>query len=484
MTIRARWFAVMLPLIGCTVGPDFQPPAPPSVAGFTREPLIATAAAPGVGLGVSQKFVEGQDLPAAWWSLFGDPTLNELIRRALAANPTLQAARAALRQARELVAAQKGAYFPTVTAGLSASRNLTPTATLSPASSSGNPYYSLITPQLSISYVPDVFGANRRAVESLVAQADVQRFQVEATYLTLTTNVVSGAVKEASLRAQIDATEQAIGTERDLLAILRRQKSEGAVSGADVAAQEATLAQSELLLPPLRDQLAVQRDALIALVGQFPDRGLDARFDLARFTLPRDLPLGLPSKLVLQRPDIRQAESNLHAASANIGQAVAARLPQITLSASLGTSANDLTRMFAPGTNFWSLAGGLTQPVFDAGALSHKESAARAAFDQAADQYRATVLTAFQNVADTLRGLEFDADALRAAVAAESAASRSLEIVRKQLAVGQIPYSGVLTAENLWQQARLARVQAQAARLMDTAALFQALGGGWWNRTL
>jgi len=422
------------------------------------------------------------DLPAEWWTLLNNHELDDLIERSLQANPTLQAAEASLRQARELLAAQKGAYFPTVTAGAAVSRNLTPTAAVSPASATGNPYYSLITPQLGVSFVPDVFGANRRAVELLEAQAESQRFQVEATYLTLTANVVSGAVQEASLHGQIAAAEATIRIARDMLNILRHQQSLGVVSGADVAAQEAALAQAEQTLPPLRKQLALQRDALIALVGRFPDRDLEDRFDLPHFSLPRDLPVSLPSRLVAQRPDIRQAEANLHAASANIGIAVAARLPQFTVTANLGTSANSVAQMFTPGTNFWTIAGGVTQPLFEGFSLLHKERAAREGFDQAAALYRAAVLTAFQNMADAMMALQSDADGLQAAVASEHAATRSLEIVRKQLALGQIPYTAVLTAETSSQQASLALVQAQAARLSDTAALFQALGGGWWNR--
>jgi NodT family efflux transporter outer membrane factor (OMF) lipoprotein len=482
MTLRFRVALWPLVLASCTVGPDFKPPAAPAVSGYTTEALAVTGAAPGTPKGEAQRFVDGMDLSAEWWTAFNAPALDALVRRSLRANPTVTAAQAALRQAREQVAAQRGGYFPNLSAGFSASRNLTPVAAVSPASASGNPYYSLITPQLNVSFVPDVFGANRRAVESLDAQAESQRFQLEATYLTLTSNVVTGAVQEASLRGEIEAVEETIRVERDLLGILHRQLTAGAVSGADVAAQEAALAQAEQALPPLRKQLAQQRGALIALAGQFPSQDLEATFDLTRFTLPRDLPVSLPSRLVAQRPDVRQAEATMHSASAAIGQAVAARLPQITLTANVGSSANSVSQLFTPGTNFWTLAAGVTQPVFEGFALLHKERAARAAFDQAAAQYQSTVLTAFQNVADTLRALRFDADGLRAAAATSAAASHSLEIVRKQLALGQIPYTGVLTAENTWQQARLALVQAQAARLMDTAALFQALGGGWWNK--
>ena len=482
MTLHRCLVLLPLAVACCAVGPDFKPPAAPTVSGYIPERLAATVATPGDPQGASQRFVDGVDLPAEWWTAFNSPALNDLVQRALKANPTLTSAQAALRQANELVAAQRGSYFPSVSAELSASRNLTPLAAVSPASASGNPYYSLITPQLNVSFVPDVFGANRRAVEALQAQADNQRFQLEATYLTLTSNVVAGAVQEASLRGQIEAAEETIKIERDLLAILHRQQTAGAVSGADVAAQEAALAQAEQSLPPLRKQLGQQLDALIALAGQFPNQELDQRFDLTRFTLPVDLPVSLPAKLVAQRPDVRQAEETMHAASANIGQAVAARLPQITLTANVGNSASTMSQLFTPGTNFWTLAGGVTQPLFDGFTLLHKERAARAAFDQAAAQYQSTVLTAFQNVADTLRALRSDADGLKAASASLRAASRSLEIVRKQLALGQIPYTGVLTAENTYQQARLSLVQAQAARLSDTAALFQALGGGWWNR--
>ena len=287
----------------------------------------------------------------------------------------------------------------------------------------------------------------------------------------------------ASLRDQIAAAEESVRIARDLLGVLRRQLAAGAVSGADVAGQETALAQAEQMLPPLRKQAAQQENALAVLTGGFPGQEPPEVFALTRFTLPRDLPVSLPSKLVAQRPDIRQAEAALHAASAAIGQAVAARLPQISLTASLGGSASSLGQLFTPGTTFWNLAAGATQPVFDGFALRHRERAARAAFDQAAAQYRQAVLTAFQNVADTLKALQYDAEALRAAAASERAAARGLAIVRKQLAAGQIPYAGVLAAETAWQQARLALVQAQAARLMDTAALFQALGGGWWNRT-
>jgi NodT family efflux transporter outer membrane factor (OMF) lipoprotein len=483
MTTSVRALALLAPiaLVACAVGPNFKTPEPPAVQGYTARPMAATASAP-VDKGGVQHFVPGGEIAADWWRLFHSEPLNALVEQALAANPTLPAAQAALRQALENVAAQRGSYYPSLSAGLDASRNLTPVSAISPASASGNPYYSLITPQLNVSFVPDVFGANTRAVESLQAQADNQRFMLEATRLTLTTNVVAGAIQEASLRGQINAVEDSIRVESDLLRILHTQQTLGQTAGADVAAQEAVLAQAQLLLPPLQKQLAQQRDALTALAGKFPSEEIAQTFDLVSLQLPADLPLSLPSDLVRQRPDVRQAEENLHAASANIGQAIAARLPQISLTAQVGNSANSVSNLFTPGTNFWSLAGGLTQPVFEGFALMHKQRAAQAAFDQASAQYRGTVLTAFQNVADSIRALQSDGDGLRAAAASQRAASRSLDIVRKQLQLGQIAYLSLLNAENTDAQARLALIQAQAGRLADTAALFQALGGGWWHQ--
>lgn len=480
--MRASSLTVSLLLMGCAVGPDFKKPEAPKVSGYAPgAPIVRTASAPGE-FGAAQRYVTDMDIPGQWWTLFHSQPLNDLIVQSIKANPNITAAQAALRQARENTLAQKGSYFPQVSAELSASRNLTPVAAVSPAGPTSNPYYSLITPQLNLSFVPDVFGANQRAVESLGAQAENLRYQLEATYVTLTSNVVTGAFQEASLRGQILATEETIKVESDLLGILHRQFDLGQVSMADVAAQEAALAQARLALPPLQKQLAQQRDALAALAGGFPSEDIAARFQLAELKLPVDLPVSLPSKLVEQRPDVRAAEETLHSASAQIGVAVAARLPQITLTANVGNSASALSSMFTPGTNFWTLAGGVTAPIFEGGTLLHKQRAAEAGFDQAAAQYKSTVITAFQNVADALHAVQSDADALVAADASEQAAGRSLAIVRKQLELGQVAYLALLNAEQTYQQAKLALVQAQAARLTDTAGLFQALGGGWWSR--
>jgi NodT family efflux transporter outer membrane factor (OMF) lipoprotein len=470
-------------LSACAVGPDFERPAAPDVEGYTAEPLARQTSAADVAGGEAQHLVRDMDIPGQWWTLFHSPALNALIEQALKNNPTLPAAEAALRQAWENVYAAEGAFFPTAVASYSPSRNKTATGVTFTAASSGKPWFTLHTAQLVVTYAPDVFGGTRREVESLLATAEFQRFQLEAAYLTLTSNVVAAAVQEASLRGQISAIEEIIKFQTQSLAILRKQFELGQVAGADVAAVEATLAQAEATLPPLRKQLAVQRDLLTALMGRFPSQEPAEKFELASLQLPMELPVSLPSKLVEQRPDIQSAEAQLHAASASIGVAVAAMLPQFTLTANGGTVANQISQLFmTPGTAFWTVAGNVAQTVFDAGTLLHKKRAADAAFDQAAAMYRSTVITAFQNVADALHAIQSDADTLKAAYAAERAASKSLEIARRQLQLGAISYLGLLTAQNTYQTALIALVQAQAARYADTAALFQALGGGWWNR--
>jgi NodT family efflux transporter outer membrane factor (OMF) lipoprotein len=468
-------------LSACAVGPDFNRPQEPAVDSYVREPLPAGLAAAGVPGGEEQRFALGQDIPAQWWTLFRSPQLNNLIETSLKNNPNVQAAQASLRQAQELLEAQRGSYYPTVQAGLTSSRQRA-SATLSAPLSSGENLFNLHTAQISVGYTLDVFGGLRRQVESMQAQADSQRFLLEASYLTLSSNIVAAAVQEAGLRSQIAATKDIIDINRKSLDLLKRQFAAGAVAGLDVAAQEAALAQAQQALPPLQKQLEQTRNLLSALAGRLPTEGAGASFELADLTLPEDLPVSLPSKLVEQRPDVRAAEEQLHAASAGVGIAVANMLPQFTIDAAAGGSATTLGQMFASGNPFWSLSGSITQPIFAGGALLHRKRAAEAAFDQAGAQYRSTVITAFQNVADALYALQADADALSAAVNSERAAKVSLNLVTKQLQVGQVNYLALLNAQQTYQQAVLSLSQARANRFADTAALFQALGGGWWNR--
>lgn len=480
-TLRFTLAAAAILLSGCAVGPDFKKPAPPDVASY-GVPLVPTEAATNVTGGQSQQFLSGNDIPGQWWTLFHCKPLNELIELSLSNNPTLKAAQAALRVAKENVLAQKGAYFPSITGAFSAARQKTSEA-ISPVPNSGALYFSLYTPQVSVSYVPDVFGLNRRTVESLQAQAQQARYALAATHITLSANVAAAVIQEAFLREQIEATHQLIEISSNAVQALRRQFAAGYAARLDVANQEAQLAQVAATLPPLLKQLAQQRDLLATLSGRFPTQAPAEQFVLTNLQLPTDLPVSLPAQIVDQRPDVRQAEEALHAASAQVGIAIANRLPNITLSADAGTMALEADKIFSGGAGFWTLAGTLTQPIFQGGALLHKERAARAAYEQAAEEYRAAVLTAFQNVADTLHALQQDANGLTAAGAAQEAAKTALDLAEQQFQTGYAGYVPLLTAEQAYQQALLNLVQAQANRYADTVALFQALGGGWWNRT-
>jgi NodT family efflux transporter outer membrane factor (OMF) lipoprotein len=477
MTVRIAMAAALL-VAGCAVGPDFQRPAAPDVAGY-RAPS-ATPATPPQDVAV-QHYVSGADVPSDWWRSFRSPALDALIARALAANPNLDAARAALRVAQETAAAQRGAFWPQINASLAPSRQRIADSQSS-ALASGATLYSLHTAQLNVGYTADVFGGNRRAVESLEAQADFQRFELEAARVSLAANVATAAIQEASLRGQIAAAERMAKLQADMLGIARRQYELGAIAQAGVVAQEAALAQTRAALPPLRKQLAQTRDLLVALTGGFPDKELAETFDLDHLELPHELPLSLPSKLVEQRPDVRAAEAQAHAAAAQVGVAFANMLPQFTIDAGIGSVATRLGDLFKAGTGFWSIAGAIAQPIFAGGTLTHRKAAADAAYEQSLAQYRATVIAAFQNMADTLHALDQDAEALGAADAAFDAATRSLAIAKRQVELGDISHLSLLNAEQAWQQAAAAQVQARASRYADTVALFQALGGGWWNR--
>lgn len=472
--------AVALAMGGCAVGPDFHRPAAPTDSGYTPEPLAAQTVSVTTRGGEAQHFVHARDIPGEWWTLFRSESLNRLIEQSLHANPDLDAAQAALRQAQENVRAEQGALFPTANLNFQAEKERISGASF------GQPglhsTFGLVTPSLNISYAPDVFGGTRRQIESLTAQAEYQQFQLEATYLTLTSNVVVAAVQEASLRGQVDATQDIIRDQTQSLNLVRQRFTLGGASQADVLTQQAQLAQTQATLPPLQKQLAQTRNQLTALAGQLPAHEVGETFALDSMHLPQDLPVSLPSQLVEQRPDIRAAEAQLHAASAEIGVATAAQLPQFTISAALGAASTSFTNMFAPGTGIWTIAGGVAQTLFDAGTLLHKKRAAVAAFTETAAQYRSTVIKACQNVADALRALQSDADAMVAQAASERAAAASLDLARRQYQLGAIDFLTLLNAQRTWQQARISLVQAEATRYADTAALFQALGGGWWHR--
>jgi NodT family efflux transporter outer membrane factor (OMF) lipoprotein len=467
-------------LAGCAVGPDFSvPPAPENAGYLPAFPPASTASAPVAG-GAAQRFVPGKDIPGDWWTLFHSRHLNSLITQALTANPSLQASQASLRQAKENVLVSAAGLLPTADGSSSATRQQFSLANFGQA---GPPLiFNLFQASVNVAYSPDVFGGKRRAVESAQAQADYQLFQLEASYLTLTSNVATAAIQEASLRGQIEATQDIIKSENQQLVVVRNQFDAGSAPRTDVLSQESQLVQTQATLPTLQKQLAQQRHLLMVLTGRFPNQARGETLTLDALRLPTKLPVSLPSQLVQQRPDVRAAEEQLHQASAKIGVAVANLLPQLNLTAAYGTTALTPAQLFTPNAAVWSIAGGVTQPIFRGGQLIHQERAAVAAYEAAEAQYRNTVLTAFQNVADVLRALQDDARTLEIQERAVRVASENNDLTRIQYQDGTITYLTLLNAQRAYELARLNLVLARAARLADTAALFQALGGGWWNR--
>ena len=482
--VRQRRLCVALcgcaAVAGCMVGPDYRTPPAPATDTYTASPLPdQTASSPGAA-GLPQRFVPGQDIPAAWWALFHCEPLDALIRQALVNSPNITAAQAALRQARENFSAQAGGtLLPSVDAQLGATREKLN------GISFGEPgvvdEFNLYNASVNVSYKLDVFGGSRRELEALHAQIDYQRFQLQAAYLAMSANIVTAAVKEASLRAQIEATERIAAEEDEQLGVLGKQFELGGVGRTAVLSQQTLLAQTRATLPPLQQQLDQTRHQLAVLAGQLPSDVTLPEFRLEMFSLPETLPVSLPSALVQQRPDILAADAVLHQASAQVGVATAAMYPQITLSASYGAEALTPAQVFKAGSTIWSLGAGLLQPVFHGGQLSAQKRAAEAAYEQANAQYRETVLLAFQNVADSLRALDHDATGLKAQTDAWRSASDSLELTRGQYRVGGVSYLALLDAQRQYQQTVVSLAQAQASRYADTAALFQALGGGWWN---
>ena len=479
---RAGVLAAALLLASCAVGPDFLHPAAPNSAGYTKEPLAPRTSSTDAPQGQPQRFAVGRDISAEWWTLFRSPALNSLVQQSLNNNPSLQTAMANLRAARQAVYAQEGKFFPTVNANFNPTNQLT-AGSITPVLNSGANPFTLYTAQVGVAYTFDVWGLNRRTVEALKAQADNQRFQVEAAYLTLSASVVIAAITEASLRGQIEATNELIAANTKMLDILRRQLNSGYANRSDVAAQEAALAQARATLPPLRKALAQQRDLLAALAGIFPNEGPHQTFRLADLRLPTDLPVSLPSQLIEQRPDIRAAQEQLHAASAEIGVSIANLLPNFTINGNIGYINTALAGLLAPQNLFWLAAANATQTVLDGGSLFHQMQESKDLYNAAAWSYRGTLVGAVQNVSDALRALQNDADALKAARDFERAAKISYDLARQQMQSGNANVLLLLTAQTTYLQAVIQVVQARAARLADTAALFAALGGGWWNRT-
>ena len=471
-------------LAACAVGPQFHAPAAPDVALTPNALPHATQMADGK----AQVFASAGDISGDWWHLYHSPELNALINAALANNPTLQASQGTLLAAEEDFRAGQGALFPSLSGSFQDERQKISAGELASFGASqgggkrGIPPFTLYNASLNVSYSLDIFGGERRQLESLQAQALYERYELEAAYLTLTSNIVTAAVNEASLRAQIDDTNKVVADEQHELKILNVQLNLGGTARANVLSQQAALAQSQATLPPLQEQLAQLRNQLADYVGIFPGDFHAADFTLAALHLPRTIPVSLPSAIVAQRPDIGAAAAQLHEASANLGVADANMLPKITLSAGMGYEALSTGGLFLPQNMLWSLVAGVTQPIFQGGELAAKRRAAVDNLKVAGAQYQGTVIAAFQNVADALAALQYDAASLAAAQAAMDAAAQSLAVTQNAYRLGAQPFTAVLSAQTSYQNAAIAQVKARAARLADTAALFQALGGGWWNR--
>lgn len=465
-------------LSGCMVGPNFKRPIGPSLKTYkTNEHKLNDS----LTTIAQQKLILGKDIPRQWWTVFRSPQLNQLIEKAIKNNPNLQAGQAALAQAQENAFAQRGALYPSVDASFKGNRQQVSGAQFGNPSFKGS-VFNLYNASVQVSYTLDVFGGIRRQIENLQAQTEYQRFQLEGVFLTLAANVVTTAIEEASLREQIALTEEIIRTRENQLNITRQQFELGASSKAPLVAQQTDLAQLRTTLPTLQQQLAVTRHRLSVLVGDLPTQEEGSQFQLADLALPDNVPLSLPSRLVEQRPDIRAQEAVLHAASAQIGVVQASILPDFTLNANIGTIATQLGNLFMPGSLIWSVGGNLLQPIFKGGEFVHKKRAALASYQEAAGYYKNTVLQSFQNVVDVLSALEFDAAQLQAQDNAAQVALENVELTRQQFQLGASSYLPLLDAQRSYQQIRLGQIKAQAMRLADTAALFQALGGGWWNR--
>ena len=468
--------AILALLGGCAVGPNFVRPAAPDTDRYTHE---AQPEATVKADGQAQHFTPGTDIPADWWRLFKSPQLDAIVRQAISNNPTLQAAEASLRQSQDNLRAGYGLYFPQGQAGVSASRQLT--APVQQGSQSSGSIFNLFTASGTISYTLDVFGGKRRTVEGLRAQADSQRYESKAAFLALSANVVNTSVARAAYMAQIRATEQLIELENQQLHLAETQVRAGTAPYSTVLSVRSLISANQALLAPL-EQNASQAEHLLAMLeGVVPSKANLPDIDLAELSLPADLPLSLPSDLVNQRPDILSSEALMHLASANIGIATAAMFPSFSLSGTYGGASTTLANLSAV-SKFWSIGPTATTPVFQGNSLWYVRRASIDAYQQSQATYRQTVLGAFEQVADSLKALEHDAEGLQAQVEARDAAGQALNLLQVNYRAGLVGFADVLTADVQFHQATIGYLQALAQRHQDTVALFVALGGGWWNQ--
>jgi NodT family efflux transporter outer membrane factor (OMF) lipoprotein len=471
---------------GCTLGPDFEAPQPPSVTRYTS-PGETTASGPDTTKEVpTQAIVLGEKVAANWWALFRSPKLDLLVKQAIAGSYTLESVKAKLEQAHEAVAVAASALYPQIglNADVTEAKQSASAFGLSPDTVPLPPSYNLFQVGPTASYTPDLFGQTHRRIEQQVALAEYQSDQLDAAYLTLTGNTAFRALQIAAVHSQLKAVDDILAIDRQNVELVRKQRQTGTVPDSDVIVAESQLAADETLKPGLEQQLSVAKHALAVLIGRAPGNWSPPDFDLAAFTLPHRLPVSIPSQLVHQRPDIQAAEAKLHAASAQIGIATAQLYPSITLSA--GISANSLNggQLFNPGGLVWSVAAGLAQPIFDGGMREAERRAALAAFKESAAEYQQTVLQAFGQVADILQALKHDTDLLVAQKHALSMASEAVRLQQINYGSGGSGIIGLLDAQRQYQQAQLGYVRAEAQRYQDTVQLLVAMGGGWWDQKL
>lgn len=464
-------------LVSCAVGPDFHTPAAPDTSGYTRAPQPASTVAAGGAAGVAQSFETVDHAPLTWWTQFQSDALNQLVSDALEHSPTLEQARARLTEAQENYHAQAGStLFPSVDAKISGTRQKIDLAAFGITNVPNPGPFTLYNASVSVSYLLDVFGGNRRALEATMAQVDYQAFELEAARLTLAGNVVSTAIRRASVQRQIELTGQLVDAQTQQLAIVERRYAAGGVSQFDVRSQRTLLAQTRATLPPLATQLAQADHQLAILTGVAPANAQFEAIALDALHLPDTVPLTLPSTLARERPDIRASEALLHQASANVGVATANLYPQFSFSAGIGSERTHIDDV-VNGLNIWNIGFNLMQPIFHGGELRAKKRAAVAAYDAARAGYRQTVLQALQQVADTLRALENDARELQERDAAAQQAQANVVIAQSQFAAGGVSQFALIDTQRQALQTTLERTRAQADRFADTAALFQALGG-------
>jgi NodT family efflux transporter outer membrane factor (OMF) lipoprotein len=463
-------------LAGCVVGPDFKRPPAPAVAAYTATPLPALTASAPTELGESQRLIEGASVNPKWWQEFDSTRLDALIGEALNASPTLTAAQATLRQAQERYAAQAGStLYPQAEANLTGqSQRFSPNAS---GLSGDAREFGLYNASVGVHYNLDLTGGNRRALEALAARIDYQRYQLAGARLTLVGNIVNTAVTQARFSAQMLATSAILHAQEEHLGLTGERVRLGQAAPDEVLPLQTQMEQTRAGIPLLRNQLQQSEHLLVVLVGRAPGSGSLPSFSLQDFTLPAALPLSVPSELVRTRPDIQAAEALLHAANAEYGVAVANLYPQLNISANLGSQALTTGALFGSGSAIWNLVGQLTQPLFNPG-LPAEKRAALAAFDAAAANYQTVVLESLRNVADVLRSLENDAQRLTAFSAADVAAQGSLASMKRQYQLGAASYVQLLIAQQQAQQTQIDLIAAQAERLLDSVALFEAMGGG------